>query len=240
LKISAERHSSASVARDQGGKTTIMRQFGLWQACEPGMIYSMADFMTTLQHLTLENPWPLGGVLALAGVVLWIGAIHRGHRRQAVVAMTLWVLAAGVFILSAAITTEREVVTKQTNSLLKAATTPVDMQVIRSHLTADATLRGPDGALWIEFDQLPPEIETALQRWPVRQLVVRDMDVQVRGDLAIVTVQLSSRSSDDNFPAGTATRWRMQWRRQASAPWKLEMIQWIEWMGQPPPRNIWR
>jgi|GEM_PF-5929423 len=200
----------------------------------------MTDIMAILKHLTLENPWPMGGLLALAGVVLWIGAIHRGYRRQALVAMTLWVLAATIFILSAAVTTEREIVTRETNSLLRAATAPVDMAIIRSHLTADATLRGPDGALWIEFEQLPPEIESALERWPVRQLVVRDMDIQVRGDMAVVTLQLSSRTRDDNFPAGTATRWRMQWRRSASKQWKLEMIQWLEWMGQPPPRNIWR
>ncbi len=199
----------------------------------------MEDFLNLLQVLTLENPWPVGGTLVLAGVVLWIGALHRHNRRQAIVAAALWALAAGVFILSAAITTTREVVKDQTETLLKAATAPMDMPAIRSTLTHDAKLLGPDGAVWLSFEELPPEIETALTRWPVRQMVVREMGIQVRGDIAQVVLQLSTRTQDDNYPS-TPTRWRLQWRLDAQKQWKLESIQWIEWMGQAPSRNLWR
>lgn len=204
------------------------------------MIHFMDELLSILQRLTLEDPGPVVILLVLAGAVLGFSAVHRKRRVRALVAGGLWVLAAGVFILSMAVTTQREEVQSQTHRLLHAATAPVEMVSIRQLLASDAELIGPDGALWLTFDKLPDEIDQALTRWPVRQLRVGEMDVTIRGDTAQVMLRLSTRTREDLFPVGTATRWRLDWRRDGLGQWRLERIQWLEWMGKPPSLGVWR
>lgn len=200
----------------------------------------MDALLSLLSQLLLENPWPLGGVMILCGVVLWVSALNRREKKLAIIAGSLWVMAAVVFGLASAVTTQREQVFNHTRQLLDAATNPVDMATIRRLLSPNAELRGPHDELWVTFDELLPEVEGALTRWPVRRIVIRENTIDVTGNQAQVDLRISTRSRDDNFPAGTGSQWRLLWRRDASGQWQVETIRWFELLGQPPSEGMWR
>src|SRR5262245_37457121 len=70
----------------------------------------------------LENPWPLGGVLLLVGVVLvWLG-LRDGLKGRLQVGAGVLAAGLGVLIVGSLVTTAGEHAMRVTRELVKAAT----------------------------------------------------------------------------------------------------------------------
>ena len=77
-----------------------------------------------IEHLLLEQPWPLAVVVIVIGVILFIVARRSGKRPLYYVALASAVLAPLLFVLSSMVTTDREHLMDQTTQLVHATTPP--------------------------------------------------------------------------------------------------------------------
>jgi hypothetical protein len=201
----------------------------------------MEHLFSIVQGLTVESPQPLVIVLVLAGVALMAAAINRHRRRPAIAACMLWLLAVALMVVSPLVVTQRERIIKATRALVQATAKPANIDIIRQSLTPDAILLGPDGGRWLDIDQLTPTLQHALERWPIDQQNIHEVQIIVRGTQAVENLVISSHvNSDGDFSAGSVTQWQLIWREEPKDVWRVQSIQWLKWMGQKPTRGLWQ
>ncbi len=193
----------------------------------------------TLAYLFLERPLSLSLALLGVAVVLAILARRRNRPRLLIGAGAALILAAGVWALAAAVTTDRERVMQRTEALLQA-TAPLDTAALGDLLDPAATLRGPDGSVWLERESLLAALALSLERWQVETQDVRNLQAGV-GDRNDAASRVEARTS---FREGSGlpvrTTWQLQWRRDADGRWRVIDVQWLEFQGRTPQEGMWR
>jgi hypothetical protein len=99
-----------------------------------------------LAHYLLENPWPVLAGLITAGIIAAVVLNRRGRLRAGlrILAMAA-VLALGVWILAASVTTEREVLRARTRELVET-TVAVRTAELADMLTDRISVSSPVGA----------------------------------------------------------------------------------------------
>lgn len=193
----------------------------------------------TLTTMFLERPLSLSLALLGVAVVLAVVARQRNRPRLLIGAGIALVLAGGVWGLAAAVTTDRERVMKNTGQLLEA-TAPLDVNTLNSLIDPNATLRGPDGTVWLEHDSFRLALALAVKRWGVKSQALRGLQAGTdeRGN---AVTRFEARTT---FTQGTGlpvrTTWQLQWRQDAEGNWRVIDIQWLEFQDREPSDGMWR
>lgn len=175
-----------------------------------------------LERYTLESPWLLMGVLALAGFVAFWVFNTRGKLRIGFAAAAIGLaLAGGVFALASMVTTPREEIMHATRELVR---TVVDNDKPGARLLLDDTLR---------FDV--PRVTNELDRESVLTQIDRAHDiVEMRGH-RVLAVRADTRGPEigrslveiwlETSGAPPRTTWQIDWARLPDGRWVATRIE---------------
>jgi len=145
-----------------------------------------------------------------------------------------------VYLLATVVQTDRERLMAATGSLVEA-TAPLDVATLRSHLGPHATLSGPDGDPWLPAGRLLDELESALQRYEVKEHRIASLGAEA-GDRVGRSVLDLRTTMEDSVYAGLPVRtvWMLTWTREADGGWRVSDLRWMEINGQRPNAGSWR
>ena len=197
------------------------------------------DDSRSLTNLFLEDP--LMPSLALLGVAIVLAIVARQQNRPRLMAGSAiaLVLAVGVWVLATAVTTDRETVMQHTRELV-LATAPLDTNTLNTFIDPNATLRGPDGTVWLEHESFRLALALAIKRWAVKSQAVRGLQAGV-DDRGNAVTRFEARTT---FEQGTGlpvrTVWQLQWRQDPEGNWRVIDIQWLEFQDREPSEGMWR
>ena len=191
------------------------------------------------QLLLFEQPWPLVIVLLVSAVLLRHAARQRNQPRMGHVGFGLAVAAGAVFALAWLVTTDREMLERQTREVVAATESPTDLATLDRLLSPDAVLTGPGNEIWMEMSAIRRQLEQLGERFPIEQQVIRDIGAQVidarRGRSAF-----DLRTYSPHQP-GVPYRsvWTLHWHRQDNGDWQIVQVQWEQFMNRPPGHGHW-
>ena len=190
-----------------------------------------------LKQLLLEDPWAVIGVLTILGLVLLILARHQKKRRRFWCGVAALGLALFVWVVSAAVTTDREKLLGQARVLLDA-TSPLDLPAVRGLLDPEAVLLGPDRTPWFDRDRLLARLDSAVRHYQVLEHVNVEIDARTnRHGLGQTDVKLRTRIESPRMEV--PTRWTIRWRLGSAGRWHIMEIEFKEYMlGQKPTRGL--
>ncbi|MFP4223848.1 MAG: DUF4440 domain-containing protein [Phycisphaeraceae bacterium] len=191
-----------------------------------------------LPYLLFEQPWPLIAVGLVLAFLVWIiaGRVARFGWRWA--SLALLALAVGVWVLAWVVDTPREQVRESTRTLIQATAAPAEVEQFFALLAPDMTLRGPDGEVWYDAQEVRDTLAPVLRRYEVDAQSIHGLQIEVQGeDAARALLQL--RTEVDAYGLSARTRWILTWRRGEDGAWRLVDMQWLRVQGRPPERGIW-
>lgn len=176
-----------------------------------------------LEHLLLENPWPLAVVGLAGGVAAWVVLRQRGRERGAWTAGgALWVASSAVVTLAWLVETSRERVSAATMALVGRAAR-AEAEGVGELLAPDAVLFPPGGGGSIGRDAIIARVRDDLGgRWKLREWAVLETQASASGDTARSQVKVRATAEAGGFP--TFSWWRIGWRREGGA-WRVIAIE---------------
>lgn len=187
--------------------------------------------------LLFEQPLPLVVVAAVLGVGLTVGAARSRRVVLLGVAGACFGLAAGVFIIAALITTDRELLLEQTQRLVDLAA-PLDAAGMAQLINAQATVRGGDGRVYLTAGDVLPELQLIDGRFGDLDHRITTIAAEARGRGEGVT-QIDVRTQWRDRPL--LTRWRLTWRKNAAGDFEVVRIEWLEHpLGVSPRNGFWK
>jgi hypothetical protein len=186
-----------------------------------------------LAHYLLENPWPLAIAAVFAGIVGFVVLNRAGKLRQGGRALLAAVLlAVGVIILAALVTTEREALQERTKAMVdltaSASTTELrDYLTERARVSAFGPVPMPQGKQAV----LDAVQENLGSRFPVKEHSLGAVQAVIDGpNTARTQVRVWIKFKDEGLYAGSiGSWWRMAWTRELTAggepgPWRVSSI----------------
>ncbi len=189
------------------------------------------DSPPMLEHLFLESPWAVMAIGVITAIVLLTVGRQRRNKWLALASLGAFALAAGVWFLASAVTTDREQLILDTQALV-AATSPLDHAALDLLIDPSATVSGPDGTVWLPAGQLRPRLRTALARVSLHGQRVRFVQA-----IAHDTGWAESTVTVRTEIAGGApiyTGWLLSWHRgqEPAGAWRVVDIRWLRFQGQ--------
>ncbi len=197
-----------------------------------------------LERLLFEQPLGTAALIGVLGLVGFLAMRRLGKVRQATaIGGVAGVLALGVVIASALVTTARERVRVLTREIVQA-TASVDSPTLVRLLAPDACVSDPRGVLSIGFPTVAGRdelLEHIVQRmgaggpWKLRDWSVGRVEATLDGP-QIARTQVRVRVTSEagaamGFNFATASWWRIDWRRSApdASDWQAFAIEPLAW-----------
>jgi len=197
------------------------------------------------EHLLLESPWAVMGVLLVVAIVLALISRRRRSKAVGLCALAALILSAGVFGLAKAVSTDREQLMQHTRALV-GATAPMDPTVLDRMIDPAATVTGPGGTIWLTFDQISPRLKRVVGRLGVQSQRVREVQALSRdGAWGESTVIVRTEASGaGGMPINTG--WHLTWQKEvpkaaganAAGGWRVVDIRWKRLNGQEVTRGM--
>jgi len=187
--------------------------------------------------MLFEQPLPLIVVCLVIAMGLTVAAMRR--RKPALLAAggVMFGLAALVSVLGVAVQTDRETLIDETRALITSAT-PLDAAALKQVIDPSATVRGPDGRVYVGAGDILPELEKIDGRFGDLDHRITDLAAQAFANGEGVT-QFDLRTRWNDRPL--LTRWRVGWRKDAAGDFKITRIDWLEHpLGVRPRDEAWR
>jgi len=191
-----------------------------------------------LERYVTDNPWPLAGALAALAIIAAIVFLRRGERRPALIALVAGVvLAGGVALASALVTTSRERVAGATRGLV-AAVSRRDIPKVREILDPDARVyyfraRGGAGLDHIE-QQIRTDFGSGVDVPSVRLAAlqaVTDTPTTARSQVHVIAdLRAGAEFGLESRPVRSV--WRIYWRKAPDGAWRAEELE-LLWIGLP-------
>lgn len=191
-----------------------------------------------LEHLLLENPWPIFITLIAIAAVVRVVASRQGRPKLNRIALVAVMLALIAFLTAHFVQTPRERVSAAVHELLDAIVAG-DTAALDRLIGHDATVGDEAGRARIDAERLRPDLQRVLERFPIASQRVKDLAVQPDGSTATAYLDLRTGFTDNRYPPAH-TIWRLTWRRGDDGAWRLTEARWLEWMGRSPPWTGWR
>jgi len=190
-----------------------------------------------IEHLFLESPWAVTAVCLISAIVLLTVGRQRRNKWLALASLGAFTLAAGVWFLASAVTTQREQLILDTQALV-AATSPVDNAALDRLIDPAATVSGPDGTVWLSAGQLRPRLHTALARVSLSGQRARSVQA-VAHDTGWGESSVTVRTE---IAGGSPiiTGWYLSWHRgqETGGAWRVVDIRWLRFQGQQVQRGM--
>lgn len=183
------------------------------------------------EHLFLESPWAVMVVLAVGAVMLFSAGNKRHHKGLMIGSGVALALAVGVYLLAQAVTTGREQLIRDTQSLV-AATAPLDPAVLDRLLDSNVVVTGPDGSVWVNAGQVMPRLRSAVDRFTINSQQVRSIQAVVRDNGWGESALTVRTDISDSGTGPVNTGWVLSWRHDlTSDTWQVVDIRWIRFNG---------
>ena len=198
----------------------------------------MLDQPPLYHRLLLEQPLALVCGLLAVGLILLMHGLRSSAGRTVIVGASLIVLSAGVWVLAASVTTERERLVEQTIELVERAR-PEHLNRFQELFIAGAVLVGPDDSTWLQFEQIFIQLEAALKKHRLRKQIVREIHAGVDANgvgRSIFTVHTTTQT----YEQPVRTQWRITWKMAPDGQWKVARVQWLKFQGRQPIFGIWQ
>ncbi|MFN0132083.1 MAG: hypothetical protein ACKVW3_06075 [Phycisphaerales bacterium] len=199
--------------------TSVLAQVG-----PNGVVISPLPSAPAFERFVLIQPWPLVGVLALAGLAV---AFAVRSRWRVALAGLLGALAGMVLAAGMMVTTDREKIAAATRALVDA-TARADIGALAPMLAADVrfvselALPGVPGVgIGLDRDQLLKQVADKLGReWTLKEHSVLEVQSTLDGPSAGRTqVRVRVVPEATGFP--NASWWRIDWRREGDGTWRV-------------------
>jgi hypothetical protein len=191
-----------------------------------------------LERFLFEQPWlPMAilGVLAVVAVIAFAGRNQR--RRGLIVAGTLVAAAAGVYLVSTLVTTERERLLERTRVAI-GAVAAVDVAMLREVLSDNVFLRSDGDIARVQpsidgRDAIIDQVERQLgNRFRITSWDVHDRQATLDGPNTARTL-VRVGVDGDNFSRTHYSWWRLHWERGPDGVWRCFELEplWIQFLG---------
>jgi hypothetical protein len=199
-----------------------------------------------LEHLFLESPWAVTGVLLAGALTVVLISRLRLNKIKGLCVLAMLGLAVGVFVLAKAVTTDRERLILNTRQLV-SATGPLDPAELDRLIDPRATVSGSDGTVWLNYDQVRPRLKRVVGKYGVRSQRVREVQAIAHdggwGESTVIVRTEASGSS--GIPINTG--WHLTWEKtqtpqessggksggeSGDGNWRVVDIRWMRFNGQ--------
>lgn len=190
-----------------------------------------------LERLLFENPWPaIGALLAAALVAAWLLNKQSRAREGLLAAGGLAVLALAVYIASAVVTTQREVLAARTRELINL-TAAADTTGLEPLMARDVTFRAFLTQQSYQRDAILDLVRRYPgQMYPVKSHRIDRVQATIDGPNAARTQTHVTTESPEatlyNLPTGSW--WRLNWRKDPDGQWRLTGIELLQVDGVSP------
>ncbi len=187
------------------------------------------------QRWLFEDPTEPIAILIAAAIITLAIAKAKRNDRLLLAALTTFLTAAALYALAHFTTTTREHLIARTTTLL-TATSPLDLPQLKTTLTPDATLLGPDGAAWLQLDA----ILNRLARFDRQNLIQQQSIAFIQAEHttpnhARVLLDLKTTANLAGAQPTLKTLWLLTWTRTPTpntpntpnTPWQLQSAQWL-------------
>ena len=192
-----------------------------------------------LTRHVLENPWPLGGILLVAALIVgWIG-LREGQAGRLRVAGGLAVAGLIVLAVGHLVVTPGEHGRRATRAFVEAVTA-ADLVGAMDQFADGATLAvGSPSNPGFDLDFLRAQLSYVSGRYTIssnRITMLRGF--KAGGDRAIV--HLACWTEVDGGYGPTRTSWYLEVARQPDDAWRITRLVWIMVNGQEPSTSLFR
>ncbi len=187
--------------------------------------------------LLLESPWSVMVVCGVVAVMLFSAGQRRQNKGLMIGASGALVLAAGVYLLATAVTTDREHLKQHTRDLV-AATAPLNEAELDRLIDPTAVVTGPDGQVWVKAGDVLPRARSVLTRVSLLSQDIRLLDaVGHDNGWGESTVTIQTQASSGN---AVNTGWLLSWRKDdgADGAWRVIDIRWMRFNGVKTPMGV--
>ncbi|MFO0827424.1 MAG: hypothetical protein U0572_04670 [Phycisphaerales bacterium] len=192
-----------------------------------------------IDRYVLENPWPLGVVLAIAAAGFAWKALSSGERKARRIALACAVASAAVFIVGASVTTAAERAEAVVRELVARAERGESSRMLE--LFADrATMHyGRPENPGTDID----EIRAAAASLEGRYRITSNRITQLDGTSESATSATVLLTCFTDVSAGFGTTPNSWWLRVAQQPdgsWKIERLAFLKVAGRAADGGVWR
>lgn len=186
-----------------------------------------------LNQWILENPWPMGITLLVAGAALaWTG-LRGGMRERQRWAIVPCVLGASVIGLGLLIKTAGERAAEVTRAFVEA--------VVAEDVIAADRLLAPQPALALGSPMNPgydaaflrERLDFVADRYDIETNTITRLDGSTQSG-SVGVVRLSCLTRESGLPYPMASQWQIRVERQDDGAWKIAHITFVSLNDQPP------
>lgn len=191
-----------------------------------------------LTRYLLENPWPLGALLAVAAIILGKVAMDRDDRRLLAAAGGCVAAAAALFLVAWLVTTPGEHAKRVTRELVAAAEAG-DLAAMRALFDADATLHfGSLAAPGFDRAEISRGIDTLASRHRVESNTVTLLRAgTVDADTGIAELGCLTTTASSYGPVPST--WLLRVERGGDDRWRIRRLACIAVAGREPGTGLW-
>lgn len=191
-----------------------------------------------LERTLFEQPLLAVLILLILAIIAAIAFARRNQRRRGwTIAGVLAAAAAGLYLLAALVTTERETLLDRTEGFV-AATAQVDTALLNDLLSEDARLRSEGN-----IARAVPTIETRREiidraqrelqgRYHIKSWEILDRQATLDGP-NVARTQVRVEVEADQFSRPHYSWWRLHWERGPDGQWRCFEVEplWIQFLG---------
>jgi hypothetical protein len=187
-----------------------------------------------IEHLLLEQPWPLAVVFGIIGIGLFVIASRNAKPKLRYAGLGSFILATGVIALASFVTTDREEVTELTRQLVHM-TAPFRGAPLRAQFDDAAVFNGAEGDRWFQAAPGLIALELAIKKYGISEHSIRDIACETDSPgRASCWVRVHTNVGGQ----GVNTDWLFTWRKQKDGQWRVMVIQGLKINGQTMGRGI--
>jgi len=187
---------------------------------------NMTDVIASgpLTRYVFENPWPLGLLLALVALFVGWRGLNSGERAPRQTAAVLGAAAAGVFLLSALITTSAE---RETSRMLDLFSSNATMSYGRPENPG------------VDFNEIRAALSTLEGRFRITSNRVTQLEGNSEAS-GVATVLLSCLTDVEAGYGTTPNSWWLKVAEQPDGSWKIERLAFLKVAGRAADGAVWR
>lgn len=181
-------------------------------------VVARLDHPGLVQRFVLEEPWPLVGLLLLAGIVALVLLNQRARAGLGLVCLAVAAgLAAAVYAASAAVETTEEMLRDRTRALVAAALSDQPSTLARM-LEEGAAVDVLGGSRRVGRDEIVTLVADWRARYPLRSWSMSDVRAVVDGEsVARCQFRFSAEPEATRLPSGSW--WIVTWRQGTGGEW---------------------
>ena len=193
----------------------------------------------TLEHFTIENPWPLAAALLLGALALGWRGLTAGERGPLRAAIACAVAATCVVVLGLVVTTPAERATAAVSALVASAEKGEPSRMLPMFAPSATMHYGSPESPGFDMSEIHDAIDTLGGRYKI----VSNRITQLEGETVSsseATVLLTCFTEVTQGYGATPNSWWFDVRKQSDGSWKVQRLALVKLAGQKVGPSVWR